>query len=155
LGCSYSASLGGMGSLIGVASNILLKGFFDENYPDIKVNFLTFSLFALPISILMILFTWILLSALYLPIWKRSKNEVTDEAKRLDKLKRLIKEKYKALGPIKWEEKSVSLIFLILVGLWLTRDLHVVPGWGSFFRAKFFKSSFLLTRFVFFNHSYV
>jgi di/tricarboxylate transporter len=47
-----------------------------------------------------------------------------------------LKKKYKNLGPIKWNQICVGIIFLILVILWLTRDLHFMPGWGALFKEK-------------------
>lgn len=67
LACSYSSTIGGLGSLVGTAPNILLKGFFDERYPEKNLNFLTFTLFALPVSILLIAISWAWLCWCWLP----------------------------------------------------------------------------------------
>ena len=65
--CSYSASIGGMGSLVGTATNVVLKGHFDRFYPDSGLNFLRFMLFGLPVSIIMIIISWLWLSLRWLP----------------------------------------------------------------------------------------
>jgi len=67
LACSYSASIGGFGSLVGTTPNIILKGFIDDNYPEIRINFLNFLVFAFPISIILILVSWVLLVVIWLP----------------------------------------------------------------------------------------
>jgi solute carrier family 13 (sodium-dependent dicarboxylate transporter), member 2/3/5 len=67
LSCSYSASFGGLASMIGTETNAILKGYLDDKYSNNKLNFLTFSLFTLPIAIVMIIFTWIWLVIRYLP----------------------------------------------------------------------------------------
>ena len=67
LGVGYAAIIGGSGSLIGGTTNILLKGYFDEKYPNDGLNFLTFMLFSLPISIIILVFTWIMLCFLWFP----------------------------------------------------------------------------------------
>ncbi len=67
LACSYSASIGGFGSLVGTTPNVILKGFIDDNYPEIRLNFLNFIVFALPISIVLILVSWLLLVIIWLP----------------------------------------------------------------------------------------
>lgn len=122
LSCSYSSTIGGLGSLVGTAPNILLKGYFDEHYSSTGLNFLSFSLFALPVSIILILVSWIWLSFRWLPreystilflnlflflakfsdfkqrylFGSKVKNSVS---KNEDFLNSLIKEKYKNLGP--------------------------------------------------------
>ena len=67
LACSYSASIGGFGSLVGTTPNIILKGFIDDNYPEIRINFLNFIVFALPISVVLIFISWLLLVIIWLP----------------------------------------------------------------------------------------
>lgn len=67
LGIAYSASIGGSGSLVGTTPNLLLKGFFDKNYPNGGLNFLTYLLFSLPAAIMVVFATWIVLAIIWLP----------------------------------------------------------------------------------------
>lgn len=87
LACAYSATIGGIGTigrfmlglvlrllfryililLVGNASNVFLKGYFDKNYPQYHLNFLTFTLFALPIAIVMLFISWLWLCFTWLP----------------------------------------------------------------------------------------
>ena len=67
LGVGYASIIGGSGSLIGGTTNILLKGYFDEKYPNDGLNFLSFMLFSFPFSLIMIAFTWIALTYLWFP----------------------------------------------------------------------------------------
>ena len=67
LGCSYSSTLGGLGSLVGTAPNILLKGFFDEKYPSVGLSFLTYTMFAFPVTIILIAVSWIWLTIKWIP----------------------------------------------------------------------------------------
>ena len=67
LGVGYAAIIGGNCSLIGGTTNILLKGFFDEKYPRDRLNFVTFMMFALPVSALVMLLTWVVLCYKWLP----------------------------------------------------------------------------------------
>jgi len=41
------------------------------------------------------------------------------------------------LGLFRWEQGSVGGLFILLVVLWISRDLFFVPGWGSLFADKF------------------
>lgn len=59
---------------------------------------------------------------------KKSKN---------DELENFIKKEAEKLGPINWEQASIFSLFLILVVLWITRDIPGVSGWGSFFVKKY------------------
>lgn len=67
MGIAYSASIGGSGSLVGTTPNLLLKGFFDKNYKDGGLNFLTYLLFSLPAAIIVVLASWIVLMIIWLP----------------------------------------------------------------------------------------
>ncbi len=61
LGIAYSASIGGVGTLIGTAPNALLAGFLRENY-NFSVNMLNWLSVGLPFVGLMLPFTWIWLT---------------------------------------------------------------------------------------------
>ena len=105
LSITYSASIGGTGSLVGSAPNLLLKGFYDEHYPEGGLNFLTYMVLAFPISVIMIFLTWIWMIFLWLPrkyLWeifcKKDRNENHSQG---DELTCLMKEKYERLGPFK------------------------------------------------------
>lgn len=50
-----------------------------------------------------------------------------------ERAKNLIRQKYKELGPMSFNEKTVTILFTILVLLWMFRDPKFIPGWGSFF----------------------
>ena len=114
LSLSYSASIGGSGSLVGTAPNLILKGFYDQNYPNGGLNFLTFMLYSLPCGILMIFISWVIMLLIWLPkqnlirvftnirdlILRRKKSQVPNEVIE-DKLKKFIREEYEKLGPFK------------------------------------------------------
>ncbi|MCX7925932.1 MAG: SLC13 family permease [Fimbriimonadales bacterium] len=57
LGVAYSASIGGVGTLIGTAPNALLAGFLSENY-NFSLNMLNWLSVGLPFVGLMLPFTW-------------------------------------------------------------------------------------------------
>ncbi|MFN3690932.1 MAG: SLC13 family permease, partial [Fimbriimonadales bacterium] len=61
LGIAYSASIGGVGTLIGTAPNALLAGFLRENY-NFSVNMLNWLSVGLPFVGLMLPFTWLWLT---------------------------------------------------------------------------------------------
>ena len=44
-----------------------IEGHFDKKYPEFNLNFLTFMLFAMPVSIIMIFLSWTWLNFRWLP----------------------------------------------------------------------------------------
>lgn len=67
LSLTYSASIGGSGSLVGTAPNLILKGYFDEYYPNAGLNFFSFMLYSTPAAFLLITLTWMTLVLYWLP----------------------------------------------------------------------------------------
>ena len=61
LGIAYSASVGGIATLIGTPPNALLAAFMRENY-DVQIGFGQWMLLGLPLSIGMLVFIWWLLT---------------------------------------------------------------------------------------------
>lgn len=57
LGIAYSASVGGIATLIGTPPNALLAAFMRENY-DVQIGFGQWMLLGLPLSIGMLVFIW-------------------------------------------------------------------------------------------------
>jgi len=106
LALTYSASIGGSGSLVGTAPNLILKGFFDENYSGAGLNFFTFMLYAVPCAVLMILGCWLFLSVMWLP--KKYMTAVFKRSKKTEKnnLTEFIKLEYEKLGPFKYVLRS-------------------------------------------------
>lgn len=43
----------------------------------------------------------------------------------------MLREEYRKLGPFSFAEVNVLLCFLLLVGLWFSRDPGFMPGWLS------------------------
>lgn len=67
LSCSYASTMGGLGSLVGTSTNVYFKGYFDQQYPQYNLGFLNFFVYALPVSIIVILLTWTFLIIRFLP----------------------------------------------------------------------------------------
>ncbi len=102
LALTYSSSIGGSGTLVGTAPNLILKGFFDEKYPGGGLNFFSFILYALPCSVLMLLSSWLILSVVWLP-----RKCIIQAFKRSDKtskssLEEFIELEYNKLGPLRY-----------------------------------------------------
>uniref|UniRef100_A0A7E4V4F1 Protein I'm not dead yet n=1 Tax=Panagrellus redivivus TaxID=6233 RepID=A0A7E4V4F1_PANRE len=129
LSICFSASIGGTGTIIGTGPNIILAGYMEQlTNGNSPITFAKWMFYAVPQLVVMILFLWFWLQFLYVG-WSTDPN-----AKETEKiLQKVIKSKYDALGPIKYSEKTIAVLFSFMVVLWTFRDPKVVPGWGDLF----------------------
>jgi sodium-dependent dicarboxylate transporter 2/3/5 len=134
LGVAYSASTGGMATLVGTPPNLSFARIFHIYFPDApEVSFYKWMLFALPVSIIIFVFIWALLYILFRP--KKSEWRDVDKHTFLNQLKEM--------GKTTYEQKVVFVIFSLLAILWISRvdlDFGVlkIPGWSNLFpEAKF------------------
>jgi sodium-dependent dicarboxylate transporter 2/3/5 len=127
LGIAYSASIGGIATLIGTPPNLVFVKIFNTFFPKAPViSFAQWFFLAFPISVVFLFIVWGLLSLLFCP------------RKGLGLDKQIFSDQYKALGPISFEEKIVLVDFIILVFLWMFRaDINIgsftIPGWSNLF----------------------
>jgi sodium-dependent dicarboxylate transporter 2/3/5 len=128
LGVAYSASLGGIATLVGTPPNLFFGQIFSLQFPDApEISFVNWFLFAFPIAFVLLGIVWLLLVLLCVP---RGGKFVLDA--------RTFHTQYAALGPISFEERVVLADFALLATLWLTRaDISlgqiVLPGWSRLF----------------------
>ena len=111
LGIAYSASIGGIATLIGTPPNLVLAGVISSTY-GYEITFSQWFLFGFPISIVLLTFCWIYLTRY---AFKFNQTEFPGGG---DEIKRLKKE----LGPISYEEIWVSIIFSLAALCWITRS---------------------------------
>ncbi len=111
LGIAYSASIGGVGTLIGTAPNALLAGFLRENY-NFSLNMANWLVVGLPFVGLMLPFCWLWLT------------RVQFCARNLDftVVKARLEQERAQLPPMSRAEKWVLAIFLYAVVGWLARE---------------------------------
>jgi sodium-dependent dicarboxylate transporter 2/3/5 len=116
LGIAYSASIGGIATLIGTPPNLVLAGVISETY-GYEINFLQWFLFGFPISITLLFFCWIYLTR-YAFSFKQ-----TEFPGGLEEIRRLKKE----LGPVSYEERWVGLVFMLAAFSWISRSFILQP----------------------------
>lgn len=126
LGIAYSASIGGIATLVGTPPNLSFARILNITFPDApEISFANWFFFALPISVVFLFIVWLLLTFLF-----------CRNGFKIDKSS--FKQEFQKLGIMGFEEKVVLTVFLSLVLLWLTRaDIQfgtfVIPGWSGLF----------------------
>lgn len=118
LSVAYSASIGGIATLIGTPPNLMFLEFYGRYAPGEMVSFAAWMALAMPFSAAMLLIAWTLLTRVLFPIGTTP----------MLGGKAVIREQLRALGPITSSELRMAIIFAATALLWITRE--PVQGWG-------------------------
>jgi solute carrier family 13 (sodium-dependent dicarboxylate transporter), member 2/3/5 len=132
LSIAYSASIGGMATLIGTPPNLVFAGVIKETY-HVEITFSQWFMFGFPISIVLLIICWLYLTRL---AFKFKQKEFPGGSQE-------IKKQLKALGKITKEEKIVFTVFLCTAIAWITRSLFIkrfIPAIDDTIIAVFFAS---------------
>ena len=111
LAIAYSASIGGIATLIGTPPNLVLAGVVMDTY-GYEITFLQWFMFGFPISILLIAICWKYLTSF---AFKFEQKEFPGGKQEINRL-------LKSLGKISYEEKLVAIIFATTAFCWITRS---------------------------------
>lgn len=111
LAIAYSASIGGVATLIGTPPNLVLAGIVQEQY-GIEITFSKWIVFGLPISIMLLFVCW---------------KYLTNYAFKISMTafpggRPAIRERLRAMGAITYEEKAVLIVFVATAVAWITRS---------------------------------
>ena len=129
LGVAYSASIGGVATLVGTPPNLSFARIFQIMFPNAPpISFADWMLFAFPTAVLLFLVAWGYLFFVYGP--KKQEWVVLDKSS--------FKNQYLELGKQSFEEKIVLAVFVSLALLWMFRaDIEIgsftIPGWSTIF----------------------
>jgi len=129
LGIAYSASIGGITTLVGTPPNLSFARIVSIIFPEMaEISFADWFLFAAPVTVLLFIAAWVLLYFMYRPRESWENLQLND-----------FKNEYLALGKPKFEEKIVFTLFVILAFLWIFRSgfniqSFVIPGWSGLFK---------------------
>ena len=111
LGIAYSASLGGIATLIGTPPNTLLAGAVNEIY-GIEITFAQWMLFGVPLAWIFILVAWVYLVKFAYP----------QKLKHLPGGSEVIRQQKTDLGAASYEEKAVFAVFIAVALAWISRS---------------------------------
>ena len=129
LGIAYSASIGGIGTIVGSPTTVAFLGFASETFPDQPtIGFVPWSAVCIPIVIVFLPLTWVYLC--------RFGAELPLSVIKFHGSQNVIKNELKKLGPITPAERLVLMVSGGTALLWITRspinlDWFTIPGWSE------------------------
>ncbi len=110
LGIAYSASVGGVATLVGTPTNAVFAGIVESTF-GITISLVDWMKIGFPLAVVMMFITWFLLVKVIYP----------SEIKHLPGGKEAIYREIELLGKMTKEEKMVLTVFLGVASLWLLR----------------------------------
>lgn len=129
LGVAYSASIGGMATLVGTPPNLVFARIFAISFPAApEISFAQWFAFALPLSLLFLLLLFLYLYLLFVRKQNLWGNFQPGNFRR----------EYQQLGRMSYEEKAVAVVFALFALLLLFRaeinlGFATLPGWSELF----------------------
>lgn len=119
LSIAYSASIGGIATLIGTPPNLVLAGVLENTYA-IKISFFEWMTFGLPIAIILLFISW-----KYLTGFAYNLTDI-----RFMNGKKDISDMLTKLGKLSYDEKAVGVVFFLAAAGWMFRGVleNVLPG---------------------------
>jgi sodium-dependent dicarboxylate transporter 2/3/5 len=110
LGIAYSASVGGVATLVGTPTNAVFAGIVESTF-GITISLVEWMKVGFPLAVVMLFITWFLLVKVVFP----------SEIKHLPGGKEAIYREIQLLGKMTKEEKMVLTIFVSVATLWILR----------------------------------
>ncbi len=127
LGIAYSASIGGVGTLVGTPPNIVFAGMARSLFPQLpEIGFLQWMKIGIPIVLVFLPLSWA-----YIVFFG-----VRPEVNKIPGSKKIIREELTALGKMKKGELLTLIIFCLTALGWIFRqDIQIgslrIPGWAN------------------------
>lgn len=113
---AFSASIGGMATLVGTPTNLIFAEAVRELY-GVEVPFDQWLLFGLPISLILLVVCW----------WHIARNKFELHKVKITGNASIIKQQLAALGNMSAEEKRVLIIFSTVAIAWISRRYLLNP----------------------------
>ncbi len=128
LSIAYAASIGGIATYIGTPPNLVFQRIYTQTFPhNPAVGFGQWIIYFLPLAIILTVFVWWLLTKV---IFK------SDDKFEIDRS--VMKKEYADLGKMRYEEKTILILFASTALLWIFREdikagFVTIPGWSGLF----------------------
>ena len=113
LGVAYSATLGGVASLVGSPPNPLAATYINS-FLGIQFSFMSWIPFGLPVVLIMLPLVW---------RWLIFRFKLPKGIEEMSELKEISYKEYLKLGPMSIEQKLVVVVFISTIVLWFTEKL--------------------------------
>lgn len=139
----YSASIGGTVTLTGTGPNLVLSGQFETIFPDadVAVSFGNWIAYNAAGGCILLICAYIWLSVYFLGFSFGSLCICgSDYSESERNVKKIIKREYSKLGPIRWGETTVLIVFIFTALLWFFREPGFMPGYALLFPESDFPS---------------
>lgn len=116
LAIAYSASIGGIATLVGTPTNLVFIDYARENYTT-ELSFARWFAYGFPMAIILLIVCWLHLVH----------NAFKLGSGRIPGSKKIISEQLTALGKIKSEERWILLVFACVAVAWIGRKYLISP----------------------------
>ena len=122
LGVAYAATIGGLGTIVGTATNALVVGFMQQNYGE-TISFTQWLAFGIPTVLLLMPVAWAVLVKVAFPFRMGSQATARDA----------LIDARTALGPMTTAERRVTVVFVVTAIAWISGPLmRKLPGLAEF-----------------------
>lgn len=122
IACAWSASIGGLGTIIGTPPNAFVVAFM-EREAGVEISFLEWMMFGIPVVAVMVPAAWFVLTKIVFRIQP-------DEARGGDEV---VAKELAALPPMSTAEKRVSMVFAMMSIAWISViAVRKIPGFEGF-----------------------
>lgn len=116
IGIAYSASIGGIATIVGTPTNLIFVEAAGQFY-NADIPFDKWFFFALPLSLLLGGFLW----------WNLSYRAFRLNSVRVHGARQIIDQEIKKLGPMGYEERWVLVVFALVAIAWIFRSYLISP----------------------------
>lgn len=129
LGVAYSANVGGMGTLVGTAPNLVFAGMVERLFPDAPaITFFDWMKVGVPVVVVLVPLMWLILTRW---VWRWDDKVLGLERSHIET-------EIRTLGSLRKAEAMTIAVFSSAAFLWIFRsdiqlDLFTIPGWSGLF----------------------